>query len=514
MQKIKEIFTSWRVILLILIVLGAIWTIQPNPNAEGVLITGIESNSTAHINGMNPNEIINYINDKKITTQEDYNLALSKLSKEEIVKITTDKDTYSVVADEKDSSIFLGINTKSAPTSNLKQGLDLVGGVRVILKPNQDITDQQLEDVVTLVEKRLNVYGVTDIIVRPTKDLQGNQYIIVEIAGASREEVAKLVSQQGKFEAKIGNETVFVGGADIKQVCRSADCSGIDPQRGCGQTEEAWACRFQFRVDVSPESAQKHADITSQLTVENVEGQQYLSKKLDLYLDDELVDSLYISSDLQGQVSTSFVIQGPGAGATQQEAVNNALLNMKEMQTLLITGSLPVKLSVAKMDVVSPTLGKNFFSSAVLAIVVALAAVAAVLFARYRNYKIVLPIFITGLSEVIIILGFAALIRWNLDLAAIAGILAAVGTGVDDQIVITDEAIKGEAAAHSWKERIKNAFFIIFAAYFTTVVAMLPLWAMGAGLLRGFAMTTIVGVSIGVFITRPAFAKVIEVLLK
>ena len=96
---------------------------------------------------------------------------------------------------------------------------------------------------------------------------------------------------------------------------------------------------------------------------------------------------------------------------------------------------------------------------------------------------------------------------------SIAGILASVGTGVDDQIVITDEVMSGEIA-YDWKEKLKKAFFIIFVAYFGTVVAMLPLWNAGAGLVRGFALTTIIGVTIGVFITRPAFASMIEKLLK
>jgi preprotein translocase subunit SecD len=81
---------------------------------------------------------------------------------------------------------------------------------------------------------------------------------------------------------------------------------------------------------------------------------------------------------------------------------------------------------------------------------------------------------------------------------------------VDDQIVITDEVMRGKSADESWVERMKRAFFIIFAAYFTMIVAMLPLWFIGAGVLKGFALTTIVGVTIGVFITRPAFAKIIE----
>ena len=119
------------------------------------------------------------------------------------------------------------------------------------------------------------------------------------------------------------------------------------------------------------------------------------------------------------------------------------------------------------------------------------------------------------LAEVWLLLGFAALIRWNLDLAALAGIIVAAGTGVDDQIVITDETLhERDAKSLTWKEKLKKAFFIIFVAYAATVVAMIPLLFAGAGLLKGFAFTTIVGVSFGVLITRPAFAAVVEWLVR
>ena len=61
---------------------------------------------------------------------------------------------------------------------------------------------------------------------------------------------------------------------------------------------------------------------------------------------------------------------------------------------------------------------------------------------------------------------------------------------------------------------MKKAFFIIFVAYATTVAAMVPLWNAGAGLIRGFALTTIAGVTIGVFLTRPAFAAIVEKMFK
>ena len=65
-----------------------------------------------------------------------------------------------------------------------------------------------------------------------------------------------------------------------------------------------------------------------------------------------------------------------------------------------------------------------------------------------------------------------------------------------------------------WKEKIKQAFFIIFGSYAAMLAAMIPLWAMGAGLLKGFAIVTMMGVSIGVFITRPAYAQILEILAK
>jgi len=154
-------------------------------------------------------------------------------------------------------------------------------------------------------------------------------------------------------------------------------------------------------------------------------------------------------------------------------------------------------------------------NNAILVGLLSILAVSSVIFIRYKKLQIILPMIITMLAEVIILLGVASLIGWNIDLAAIAAIIIAVGTGVDDQIVIVDESLKGEREhTYDWKQKFKRAFFIIMAAYFTTMVAMLPLWFAGAGLLKGFAVITMIGISVGVFITRPAFAAVVEILLR
>jgi len=411
----------------------------------------------------------------------------------------------------------LGIKVVNAPTNNIKKGLDLQGGTRVLLQPAQEVSDDDLTLIIDNLEERLNVFGLSDVVIRKVSDLSQNKFILVEVAGANEDEVKDLISSQGKFEAKIGNETVFRGGDDIRFVCRSADCSfAVDPRRPCSRDSSGqWFCNFQFSITLSPESAQSQADMTRNLEIVTENGEQYLSESLDLYLDDDLVDTLRIGASLRGTPTTDIAISGSGTGESQQAARQDSADNMKRLQTILKTGSLPVKMNIVKIDTVSPVLGEEFVKNVLFVGALALLAVSAIIVIRYRDLKIALPLLATMFSEVVILLGFASLIGWNMDLAAIAGILIAVGTGVDDQIVIIDE-IKGESTSRmlDWKARIKRAFFIITAAWSTTMVAMVSLLWAGAGIVKGFAITTMVGVTIGVFVTRPAFSAIMELILK
>ena len=169
---------------------------------------------------------------------------------------------------------------------------------------------------------------------------------------------------------------------------------------------------------------------------------------------------------------------------------------------------MPFKLEIVKLDTISPILGDDFMNSILFAGLAALLVVAIIIFIRYRSIKPSAALLITVISEVVIILGIASLIDWNIDLPSIAGILATIGTGIDQQIIILDES--REKAIMSLKQKLKRAFSIILGAYFTAVVALIPLLWAGAGLLKGFAITTIIGISAGVLITRPAFADMVK----
>jgi preprotein translocase subunit SecD len=570
--RFGKLFKNLRVVVLIICLILAISAIRPNPLQEGVAIRTILSNSSTNLAGMQspkPNlppmsrEIVTAINNRDITSVEDYEEAIGLarintsmqirtnqglyrvIPKEGFIQVETNETVFAQVAvireifENQNGSMIavnktfnetqeipkvidvssgiadIGLRVYDAPLSNIRKGLDLQGGTRVMLQPEKKLNAEDMDNLLAVMKERLNVYGLSDLVIREAGDLSGGQFVLVEIAGATEEEVKTLLAQQGKFEASISGQTVFSGGKDITFVCRSPDCSGLDPSRGCQDLGEGWFCRFRFSISMTPEAAQRQADATANLEVITESGSQFLSEDIVLYLDDREVDRLRIGAELKGSADTGIQISGSGVGVTEQEAAVNSLQNMKRLQTIMITGSLPYKLDIVKVDSLSPLLGQDLLNNALFIGLIAILVIALCIYIRYRKLQVVIPLLITSFSELIILMGVAALIGWNIDLAAIAGIIIAIGTGVDHQILITDETLKGEIKQiFNWRERIKGAFFIIMGAYLTTLAAMFPLVFAGAGLLKGFAIITMIGVSIGVFITRPAYAAMVEILLK
>lgn len=280
------------------------------------------------------------------------------------------------------------------------------------------------------------------------------------------------------------------------------------------------------------------------------------SVQLKYYLDGDLQTSLGIGSIGAG-VPTDRIIMIPASQQTP-EGREKARLEADRIRTILKSGSLDASIRVESKTELGSSLGNEFMKVSTISIALSLVAVALLVFARYRKPKIALPLFITGSSEVFILLGLWFSTFGELTLSAVAGIIAAVGTGVDDQIIITDES--GRERVRDWKKRMKTAFFVIFTSAASTIGAMVPIISpafanlmvglAGLGLvgynrysgnsnphyfaigvfavlvaavsyplagtgdalvsIRGFATTTIVGILIGIAITRPAYSKILE----
>ena len=470
------------------------------------------------------------------------------------------------------SYVYDKTTKKAKITTNLQFGLDVSGGVRALLEPESQ-NAETIDRAVGVLSTRLNAFGLKEV--KITKIVvEEKTYIQVEMSGYDIKTLEDLLQQQGRFEARIPrpveiedgrgtlrfngkdykifvinstevgieidgnhsrlaiNQSILVDGvslkltgitnqsvvfsalvyessgerSDIKKVYRDVEHARVVQSNG--------GYEFMFAVATTKESAERFAKITRDLREIMTPGHRkcYLDQKIELYVDNKLLDELNIVCDLKGTALTQPWITG------YKETKEEALKDMVWLQSILESGALPTKMKIVNVSEVSPTLGEMFVKAAFLSILVAILGVGIIVLLRYRRVEITLAIMATLMAELVLILGFASLVKWNLDLPSIAGILAIIGSGVDHQIIITDESMyrRGRKEELSLNQKLKRAFKIIFTAAATLTAAMLPIFSMAgmASFMKGFAFTTIVGVWLGVLVTRPAYSKIVENLIK
>jgi preprotein translocase subunit SecD len=272
------------------------------------------------------------------------------------------------------------------------------------------------------------------------------------------------------------------------------------PSRHDGQ----WYTPFKLTLD-GANALQKAAIETGAVNDPN-------SHWLYMYLDDKEVYGAPLSPSAASRIRTNPIYSWEASTGADNESKAQA----EQLQIHLRAGALPVNVELVGSGQVDASLGDQFKKQAVLAGLLSMLAVAGVVYRRYGKKQILVPMVATSVSEVLMILGFAAAVGWQLDLPSIAGIIAVIGTGIDHLVIITDEVLyEGKLPPTKvYLSRIARAFSIIFAAAATTIIAMSPLVVMGFGALKGFAITTIVGVLIGVLIARPVYGKVIKEVLQ
>jgi preprotein translocase subunit SecD len=179
---------------------------------------------------------------------------------------------------------------------------------------------------------------------------------------------------------------------------------------------------------------------------------------------------------------------------------------------------LPVKVSFVGESSIPPRLGSEFASEILKAAIATVIAVGVLVYLRYRRPLIVGAIMLTMGSELLITIGIASGLRQTIGLAEIGAILAVIGTGVEQQLIITDEVLrrglpKAGPRPMSLSGRIGKAFAVIFAAAVTTIAALATLFFVGYGAMKGFAIVMIIGIIAAVIVTRPAYGKIVDTIV-
>jgi preprotein translocase subunit SecD len=377
------------------------------------------------------------------------------------------------------------------------------------------VSKETVDETKKVLDSKLNRLGLQDIKVR----VVDNKYILIDLAGMDVAAAQEVVGKPGKFEIRIqteNNESMHVLYGDAVET--------VDIPKG--ERNGGWGVPFVL----SEEGAMTFQKAAIDSGATKRPEDHYIS----MYLDKDEIFSAPLAPELASSLqkapsrSMQATVGGGDAGSTKA----------KELYIHLREGALPVNVEVVGSGQVSAALGRQFKLQMVIAGLIALLAVAAMIFYRYRERRIVLPMVTTSFFEVVMMLGIWSIAGWQLDLASLAGIIMVIGTGVDQLVIITDELMKGGDAAVSTVERsikeraaeaaekagvgnvvatsnkvylarLSKAFMIIMGAAATTVVAMLPLLVMGFGSLTGFALIIILGVIMGTFIARPAYGRII-----
>ncbi len=375
------------------------------------------------------------------------------------------------------------------------------------------VTEETREDIIDTINTRVNEAGLSGGTVSQI-DVGGEWFIVVEVPDMSPGELRGLIEERGAVEV-VAHYPDGEGGQQNETVLTPDDFDNI----GTASFNEQSGHHVPVSItsEKAPEYEQQMNDFGFTTTGAgqcdfgnpSFDGDNYCLLTM---VDGEVVDSHSMSPDLGASMDAGTWAQDPQfqmLTPTQQDA--------QELSINLRSGALaaPLDFQSGQSFTLDPALGDQFKLFSLFVGVLAVLSVSGMIYLRYADARVAVPMIVTGLAEVVILLGFAAAIRMPLDLSHIAGFIAVVGTGFDDLIIIADEVMsEGDVNSRRvFQSRFRKAFWVIGVAAATTIVAMSPLAILSLGDLRGFAIITILGVLVGVLVTRPAYGDILRYLL-
>ena len=355
-------------------------------------------------------------------------------------------------------------------------GLDLVGGSRLILEAQTSdvvpkITPEIMDSLQYAIENRVNAMGVGETLVQKI----GTKRLLVEIPNIKDTTKAKeFIGQTAQLDFKrpiekngevVGWESTGLTGKDLKK-----SLVGSTPQTG------EWMVELEFNM----EGAKKFYDLTKELS----------GKQMAIFFNNELQSAPRVNEPIAGGRAQ---ITGGDGGFEYAEA--------KEMVDLLNAGALPVGAEIIQEESVGPTLGQDSINKSKIAGLIGMGAVMIFMIAYYR----VLGLISCFALIIYALINFAIykLVPVTLTLTGIAGFILSIGMAIDANILIferTKEELKmGRSLFTAINSGFDRAFTSIFDSNVSTIITCLILYCFGASMVKGFALTLIIGVCLSMF---------------
>lgn len=374
-----------------------------------------------------------------------------------------------------------------------KLGLDLKGGAHLVFELEMSQIekvdrDMALEGVKNVIERRVNLFGVSEPLVQSSK--VGDSYrVIVELPGV--EDVNKALSLIGKTAQLDFREEALLSP-------EATAAAQLNPSLLFGK-ETGLTGKFLKRSNVvfdqntgSPQVSLEFngegAKLFEEITKRNV------GKRVAIFLDNFLVSAPVVNEAITGG---NAVISGT---FTVDEA--------KELSKQLNAGALPAPVHVVEQNNIGPTLGEESVRKSIIAGLVGLGLVAFFMIGNYGRLGILatFALMVYGLLSMSIF----KLVPITLTLPGIAGFILSIGMAVDANILIferiKEEKRLGRPNTIAMELGFGRAWDSIRDANITTLLTCFILfnpfdWSflITSGSVRGFATTLALGILMSLF---------------
>lgn len=370
---------------------------------------------------------------------------------------------------------IFGIGPVKPLKDQLQLGLDIKGGVYVVLEAQ---TDQKGEELKTLmdqtqavIENRVYEMGFSD----PTVTIEGENRIRVEIPGVEDANKAiETIGQVAQLQFVLADGSLVVDGSEVK-----------DASFGQSQSSVGYAVNVQFNssgADKFAEGTKKALEGTVTPTISDENGEQVEANQIAIVLDGTIISHPRVNEVISGgscEITGNF---------SQEEASNLA--------ALIRGGSLPVELKEITSSTQTATIGMNALEKSVIAGFIGLALVCLIMLIGYRMLGLAADLAL--MLYVLIILWTMALTHSTLTLPGIAGIILGVGMAVDANVIIfariREELTHGLTIRSAKDAGFSQGFRAVFDSQVTTLIASVVLYEIGTSTVKSFATTLMIGI--------------------
>ena len=369
-------------------------------------------------------------------------------------------------------SIF-GIGSMNSAKDALKYGLDINGGVYVVMEAQTDLEGEELRSLMeqtrAVIDNRVNQMGVAESSVT----IEGSDRIRVEIPGAEdADEAIKAVGKTAQLKFVLADGSLVVDGSHVKDAQIATDGS-----------------HYKIELEFDSEGASLFEEGTrtalDKTVTPSIEGMT--ADQIAIVLDDEII----VHPNVQ-QVISGGQCEVTG-GYTKEEASTTA--------ALIRGGALPVDLVEVQSSVQAASIGADALDKSIIAGAIGIGIIFILMIAFYG---------LLGLVADIALMLYVAMFIWSmslfnvvLTLPGIAALILSIGMAVDANVIIfariKEEICAGKSIRVSVQAGFKNALSTVLDAQITTLIAAVVLYEVGTTSVKGFALTLMIGIIISIF---------------